>query len=201
MKYINKISLLFLLTIFLSVGFSSCTVDEPVIITSKTVDQYITQFSQYVASERTNLDKCVVGYNKGDFTPVSATSFNTYTKNYRVALQADSAVIVKPEVTIAELVNANTSLAVPGKAFWGKINISDRRSLNDSITAATTLNTGVLVGSLSGNVSQSAKTAFSTAITTAITTRDALTTIDRQVTEGNTALSTAKKTFISAIIK
>lgn len=201
MKQINKISILVLLTILIGFGFSSCTVDEPIVVVPKTVDQYIAQFSAYVASERTFLDKCVVGYNKGDFATLSATSFNTYTKNYRVALQADSAVLVKPGVTIAELVAANNALATPGKAFWGKINISDRRPLNDLITEVTTLNNNTLVGTSVGQISQAAKDALTTAIATAATTRDALTTIDRQVTDGITALNAAKQAFNNAIVK
>ncbi len=201
MKQINKISLLVLLTLLFGFGFSSCTVDEPIVVVPKTVDQYIAQFSAYVASERTIVDNCVVGYNKGDFTPVSTTSFNSYTTNYRNALKADSAVIVKPNVTIAELVNANTALATPGKTFWGKINISDRRPLNDLITEVTALNNNTAVGTAVGQVSQVAKNTLTTAIATATTTRDALTTIDRQVNEGVTALNTAKKAFLDAVIK
>jgi len=132
---------------------------------------------------------------------VSKTSFVSYSAAYLTALIADSAVIAKPNVTIAELVVANTSLSVPGKAFWGKINISDRRALNDLIVTATTLNTSAAVGSLTGNVSQAAKTAFTTAISTATTTRDALTTIDRQVADGITALNVSIKAFTDAIIK
>ena len=201
MKHIKKISLLFLLTLLGGFVLSSCKVDEPTIITPKTSDQYIKEFTQFVTSESATVRNCKVGYDKGNFTPVSTTSFASYKAAYLTALIADSAVIAKPNVTIAELVIANTSLAVPGKAFWGKINISDRRPLNDLIATATTLNNNAVVGSLTGNVSQAAKTAFTSAITTATTTRDALTTIDRQVTDGITALNVSIKAFTDAIIK
>jgi len=201
MKYIKKISLLFLLTLLGGFVLSSCKVDEPTIITPKTSDQYIKEFTQFVTSESATVRNCKVGYDKGNFTPVSTTSFASYKAAYLTALIADSAVIAKLNVTIAELVIANTSLAVPGKAFWGKINISDRRPLNDLIATATTLNNNAVVGSLTGNVSQAAKTAFTSAITTATTTRDALTTIDRQVTDGITALNVSIKAFTDAIIK
>jgi hypothetical protein len=201
MKYIKKISLLFLLTLLGGFVLSSCKVDEPTVITPKTSDQYIKEFTQFVTSESATVRNCKVGYDKGNFTPVSTTSFASYKAAYLTALIADSAVIAKPNVTIAELVIANTSLAVPGKAFWGKINISDRRPLNDLIATATTLNNNAVVGSLTGNVSQAAKTAFTSAITTATTTRDALTTIDRQVTDGITALNVSIKAFTDAIIK
>ena len=201
MKYTKKISLLFLLTLFGGFVLSSCKVDEPTVITPKTADQYKQEFSQFVTSESSTVRNCKIGYDKGNFTPVSKTSFISYSAAYLTALIADSAVIAKPNVTIAELVIANTSLAVSGKAFWGKINISDRRTLNDLIVTATTLNTSAAVGSLTGNVSQAAKTAFTTAIATATTTRDALTTIDRQVADGITALNVSIKAFTDAIIK
>ena len=201
MNYINKKIRLLAVIFSLGLGLSSCTVDEPTVIVPKTLDQYIAQFSQYVASERAIVDSCKVGYNKGNFAQVSATSFNSYTNTYRLALKADSSVIVNPSVTITQLVAANQSLAVPGKAFWGKINISDRRPLNDAIVDATNLNNNTLVGTATGQVSQTAKTAFGTAITTAITTRDALTTIDRQVTDGVTLLTAAKQAFLDAIVK
>ena len=201
MKYIEKISLRFLQIALLAVLVSSCTVDEQTIVIPKTIDQYIQDFTQLVTSESATVRNCKVGYDKGNFTPVSTSSFSSYTKTYLTALIADSAVIAKPNVTITELVVANTSLAVPGKAFWGKINISDRRPLNDLIVSATTLNNSVVVGSLTGNVSQAAKTTFTTAIATATTTRDALSTIDRQVADGITALNVSIKAFTDAIIK
>ena len=201
MKYIKKISLLFLLTLFGGFMLSSCKVDEPTVITPKTTDQYRQEFTQFVTSESLKVRSCKVGYDKGNFTPVSTSSFVSYTTAYLTALIADSTVIAKPNVTIAELVIANTSLAVPGKAFWGKINISDKRALNDLIVTASTLNTSTVVGTLTGNVTQDAKTMFTTAIATATTTRDALTTIDRQVADGITALNVSIKAFTDAIIK
>ncbi len=201
MNQIKKIFKPLLFTVALGFGLSSCTVDEPIVVVPKTVDQYVAQFREYVASERTNLDTCKVGYNKGNFAQISATSFNSYTTAYRTALKADSAVIVSPGVTIAQLVTANQTLAVPGKAFWGKINISDRRPLNDLIVASNALNTATVVGTTVGQVPQAAKTAFTTAIATATTTRDALTTIDRQVSDGVTALNAAKQAFTDAIVK
>jgi len=200
MKYITKISRLFLLTLVGGILFSSCTVDEPTVVTLKTVDQYIAQFSPYVKSESAKVQSCKVGYDKGDFAPVSTTSFASYTAIYLAALNADSAVIVKPGVTITELIAANQSLAIPGKAFWGKINISDRRALNDLIVSSTTLNTSVITGTQAGNVLLDAKTVFTAAITTAAVTRDALTTIDSQVKTAIDLLTAAKTVFTTAII-
>jgi len=201
MKYIEKKSMRYLLIVFLGICINSCTVDEPTSVTPKSNDQFVLQFSQFVSSEMTKVYSCKVGYDKGDFTPVSTSSFATLTNTYLASLKADSAVIAKPNVTINEIVAANNKLVVPGKAFWGKINISDRRPLNDSIVAATTLNSSTLVGASVGNVGQDAKTVFTTAIATATTSRDALTTIDRQVKTSIDLLTAAKTVFKSAIIK
>jgi len=200
MKYKDKISKLYLLILFFGVSLSSCTVEDPVVVTPKTFDQYLQSAIQFYKSERLIVDSCKVGYNKGNFTPVSATSFSTYKTNYLAALKSDSAIIFNPSVTIAQILTANNALSTPGKAFWGKILISDRRELNDSITSCTNLNNKILVGTGAGNVIQEAKTNFLTAIGTASTTRDASTTIDRQVADALTLLKGARLTFISSVI-
>jgi hypothetical protein len=202
MKYIEKISLMFLLMLFFGLCISSCTiVDEPTIVTPKTADQYVKQFSDFVKSELHAVRTDTVGYAKGDFAYISKSSFNTYKTNYLTALIADSAIIATPDTTITALVNANTSLSVPGKAFWGKINIADKRGLNSLIVTATNLGNSTLVGTLTGNVSQDTKTALATAVANAITTRDAFTTIDRQVTDGIAALNLSITTFNNSIVK
>jgi len=116
-------------------------------------------------------------------------------------LLAAEATLTKPELTIANIIESNKSLAVPGKAFTSSLWISDRRPLNDAIVDAETLNTTTLVGTAKGEVAQDAKTAFSTAITEAKTIRGASTTIERQVSAAVTALSEAKLAFTNAIIK
>jgi len=200
MKYIKKISLLIILTLFVRATFISCSVEEPTVVTPKTLDEYKLQFSEYVTSEKTKVYNCVVGYDKDNFMPLSTTSFASYKAAYLAALKVDSAVIAKPGVTIAELATANVALTVSGKAFLGKINISDRRALNDLIVLATTLNASAITGAQAGNVLLDAKTVFTTAITTAAATRDAFTTIDRQVLTAIDLLTVAKAVFTSAII-
>jgi len=196
MKFIEKVSLRFLLMVFLGGFLSACNaVDEPTVVTPKTVDQYIAQFSQYVTSERAFVDSCKVGYNKGNFK--GTTNFTTYKAAYLVALKADSAALVKPGVTITELVNANTALSVPGKAFWGSIYKTDFRPLNDSIVKADALNAATPVGVAGGQVLLDAKNVFSAAIETAKVT---LIGVDRQIVETNAILYAAKKAFIAAII-
>ena len=200
MKCIEKISLLFVLTLLFGIGFSSCTVDEPIIVTPKTLDQYVAKYGTAVKAEIKFVDTCKVGYNKNNFTVVSTSSFATYRANYLTALRADSAVIYSPTVTIAQIEAANYAVATPGKLFRAKINITDVRELNDSIVAATSFVNASLVGTSPGNVFQADKTTFSNAIAAAILTRDALTTIDRQVKVALDLLKTAKTTFKAAFL-
>ena len=200
MKYIEKIGMVLLLTSFFTVGFNSCTVDEPIIVTPKTIDEYVAQFGEKVKAELRFVDTCKVSYKKNDFAVLSASSYSSYRANYIAALKADSAVIYSPTVTIAQIVAANATLAVPGKAFRAKINITDLRELNDSIVSATTLVNKTASGTAPGNVLQVDKTIFSNAIGTAISTRDALTTIDRQVKTALELLKEAKTAFIASIL-
>jgi len=196
MKFIKKVSQRFLLMAFLGGILSSCNaVDEPTVVTTKTVDQYIAQFSPFVASERAFVDSCKVGYNKGNFK--GTTNFAAYKAAYLIALKADSATLVKPGVTITELITANTALSVPGKAFWGSIYKTDFRPLNDSIVKADALNAATPVGISGGLVLLDAKNAFTASIATAKVT---LIGVDRQIVETNAILFSAKKAFIAAII-
>ncbi len=200
MKYIEKISLLILLSVFVGIGFSSCTVEEPIIVTPKTLDEYVTQYGTFIKTELRFVDTCKVSYKKNDFAVLSTTSYSSYRANYLAALKADSAVIFSPTVTIAQIVAANATLAIPGKAFRAKINITDLRELNDSIVVATTLVNKTVSGTAPGNVLQVDKTTFSNAIGAAIITRDALTTIDRQVKTALELLKAAKATFVASLL-
>lgn len=218
MKYIKRIALPLLLTLFGGLVLSSCSVDEPTVVTPKSYDQYLQQSIQFYSSERQMVDSCKVGYNKGDFTPVSTSSFTKYRLLYLAVLRKDSAVIYSKNATIAQLVAAYTqlnaskdSIKLPGdtkftmlisagKNFWGKINISDRRPLNDLITTATQLNTNTLVGTSAGCVLQNDKNVFTAAIASATATRDASTTIDRQVKTGVDLLTAAMSAFQAAVI-
>ncbi|MFT3753745.1 MAG: hypothetical protein QM800_13005 [Paludibacter sp.] len=198
MKLIN-ISKLFILLGFAIWSLNSCSADEETIIIPKTVEEYQQQMKQFVDSQIVIVKQCVIGYNKGDFK--SATNFDAYKADYLAALRTDSAIIVKPDVTIAELVAGNKLLAIPGKNFNGSLWISDRRPLNDSIIAAEALNAATLTGTTTGSVPEEAKTTFTAAIAKAKTVRSASTTIERQVNEANVTLTAAKKVFVLAIIK
>ena len=184
--------------------FHSCTKDPAIVVTPKLINEYIADQLPFVNTELPFVRKCVVGYDKNNYSvsvnAVTATALTTIKAAYLTALVADSALIVSSTVTIPQIVAANQALGTPGKAFWAAINFCDKRPLNDAIVTATALNSSTLVGTAVGNVTLDAKTAFTLAIKTASTTRDAATTtIDRQVTEaidklqaGTTAFNTAK---------
>ncbi len=199
MKILNKRALFSVLIVSIVILFTACSSDDENVITPKTLEQYKLELSTFISSEKNIVENCVVGYNKGDFK--STTNYDAYKSAYLTALLAAEATLTKPELTIANIIEANKSLAVPGKAFTSSLWISDRRPLNDAIVDAETLNTATLVGTAKGEVAQDAKTAFSTAITEAKTIRGASTTIERQVSAAVTALSEAKLAFTNAIIK
>ncbi|MCE5331789.1 MAG: hypothetical protein LLF95_06580 [Bacteroidales bacterium] len=201
MRILNKNSHIYILTLLLGslFSFTACSTDEETEIVPKTLEEYKTEMSQFVSSEKIKVENCVVGYNKGDFK--STTNFDAYRANYLTVLVSAEAVLAKPDVTIADIVNANKTLAVPGKNFTSSLWISDRRPLNDLIISAETLNAATTVGTEAGQVSETAKNDFTTAITAAKAVRGASTTIERQVLEAIEKLKSAENTFKSAIIK
>jgi hypothetical protein len=197
--------ILILILVF-GIGFNSCTKDPSVVVTPKTLDEYISEFKPFVNAELTFARGRKVGYDKNDYSAtlnaVTATAFLTIQRAYLTALVADSLILVTPTVTIPQIVNGNQAIGTPGKAFWTGINLCDKRPLNDAITIANTLNSSIIAGTAIGNVSVIAKADFTLAIKNATTTRDAsTTTIDRQVTEALDKLKTATSTFNSAVIK
>jgi hypothetical protein len=206
MKNINdKLRLLFL-SLFIGGIFSACTKEGEIVVTPKLLSEYIADMKPFVNAELPVVRNCIVGYDKGNYSvslnAVTATALTTVKAAYLAVLKADSALIVSPAVSIPQLVAGNQTLGAPGKVFWTGINLCDKRSLNDAITAANTLNSSVTVGTTPGTVPQAAKTTFTADIKTASTTRDAVTTtIDRQVTAAIDKLKTATATFNAAIIK
>lgn len=200
MKLKNIKTNLFILAAVVLTGFSSCrAIDEETVIVPKTLEQYKQEMSAFVASEKNLVQNIVIGYNKGDFK--SSTNFDTYPAAYLTVLNAAEAVLARPDVTIADIVNANKTLAVPGRNFTGSLWISDRRPLHEAIVAAEALNTATVVGIEPGQVSQEAKTAFAAAITAAKSVRGASATIERQVADAVVKLEEAKQVFNAAIVK
>ena len=181
-------------------GFSACSNDgDESEVFPKTAEQYKSELKQFVTSEKTLVEKCVVGYNKGDFK--SLTNYDTYKAAYLTVLIAADATLAIENITIPEIVIVNKSLSSPGKAFTSNLWISDRRPLNDAIVAAEELNTATPEGTAKGQAPASAKTAFTDAITVAKAIRGSGTTIERQVAEAVTKLGEARQTFSNAIVK
>ncbi|MFZ4582494.1 MAG: hypothetical protein ACOYM7_07575 [Paludibacter sp.] len=197
--YNNYQKLIFTLLMVISIGFSACTMDDELtVVKPKTLDEYKTQMTAYLAKEKMMVDTARVGYNVGNLK--STTDSTTVKAPYLAAIVAAQAVVANPEVTITQIAVADKSLAIPGKAFWAAIWIADRRQLNDSIVAASALNTATLQGNLGGQVMADAKAAFTAAIAKATSTRGTSALSALQIKLAGEALTTAKKAFVSAII-
>lgn len=179
--------------------FVACTTDEETVIVPKTLEQYKTELQDFVSSQLTIVNNCVVGYNKGDFR--SSTNYDAYTEAYRAKLTTAQTELNKTGLTIPDVVKLNTSLAADGKNFQTNLYISDRRPLNDVVVACETLNTATIEGTAKGEVAPAAKLTFTDAITAAKVVRNATTTVERQVAEEVVKLNAAKKAFEDAIVK
>jgi hypothetical protein len=180
-------------------GFSGCTDDGETEIVPKAIEQYKLEMIQFVTSEKTIVENCVVGYNKGDFK--SSVNFDAFRESYLTVLIEAVQVLSRNDITIADIVSVNKTLAAPGKAFTSNLWTSDRRPLNDAIVVAEELNTATPEGIEKGQAPSDAKTAFAGAITAAKAVRGASSTIDRQVTETVEKLEEARQAFLKAIIK
>lgn len=189
------------LFVLLAIGIVSCTENdlEETVIVPKTLEQYKAELSQFVSNEKKTVENCVVGYNKGDFK--STTNYDSYKSAYLTALLAAEVALTKSDLTIADIVNTNKTLATPGKAFTGSLWISDRRPLNDSIISSEALNTATLVGVEIGQVPDASKTAFTAAITAAKAVRGSSTSIERQIQTAIKNLEEAEIVFKASIIK
>jgi len=201
----NRLLLLFL-SLIIGGMFNACTKEGEIVVTPKLLNEYVAEMGPFVNAELPKVRSCVVGWDKANYSvtlnAVPATALTVVKANYLTVLKADSALIVSPTVTIPQLVAGNQTLGAPGKAFWTGINLCDKRSLNDAIVAATTLNSSVPAGTTPGTVPLAAKTTYTADIKAATTTRDAATTtIDRQVTTAIDKLKTATANFNAAIIK
>lgn len=196
-----KTSKIFSLVLIFSLTFSlwSCAGEEETVIIPKTLEHYKQEMLDFVNSQIVIVDNTVVGYNKGDFR--SATNYEPYTTAYKARLSNALANLQKDGLTIAQVVQINTSLSVDGKNFQSNLYISDRRPLNDVIVECEALDVATAEGTAAGQAPAAAKTAFLNAITAAKVVRNATTTIDRQVTDEVTKLNAAKLAFQNAIVK
>jgi hypothetical protein len=196
-----KIRNIFRLILFTGVAaiLWSCAGEDETVIVPKTLEQYKQEMLTFINAQILIVDNCVVGYNKGDFR--SSTNYDPYTTAYKARLTTALTNLQKPDLTIAQVVQINTSLSVDGKNFQSSLYISDRRPLNDVIVECEALNNATLTGTAVGQASAEAKTAFANAIAAAKVVRNATTTIERQVAAEVTKMNAAKQTFQNAIVK
>jgi hypothetical protein len=201
MKYINKKStgLLYALIIGIGIGFVACDADSEDEVIPKTLDEYKTELSDLITSEKAIVQKCIVGYNKGDFK--DGTLFTDYTYNYMAALVEAEKILAKPDLTIANVMTANKLISPSGKLFNDNLFISDRRPLNNLIGVCDTLYVHTPEGNQPGMAPAEARSQFKSDISAAKTVRDRSSTIERQVTEAVEELTKDLATFKMAIIK
>ena len=199
MKFIkNKLSIrLFALLLAAGLGFYACTEDK--VVVPKTLEQYKSELSELVASEKAIVANCIVGYNKGDFR--DAVLYPEAIANYMAVLLEAEAALANPDVTIADIVEANYNLSSPGKVFNDEVFKSDRRPLHERIVYCDTLRVHTAVGDSIGQAPQEAHTQFGAAISEAKGWRSRATTLDRQVTAAVDELDMELEIFEEAIVK
>jgi hypothetical protein len=152
--------------------------------------------------EKIKVQNCKMGYNKGDFKySTDSTNFIKLREDYLKALHKAEADLEKPDLTIPDIVNINSTLASPGKAFTSNLWISDRRPLHEAIQESELLLSSTPEGNEPGHVSTDAKKTFSEEIKKAKKVRDSSYTIERQVEEAILALEEAKTLFLKSIVK
>jgi hypothetical protein len=205
MKYINKISFLFLLIILLGMSMSSCTNEDPVVLQTKPTEQFIKQYKDFYTIDRAILDSSKIGYLKGNFNTSQQLNFTKYYNAYLADLRIDSALLAKPGVTLAELVAINKSMATSGFNFISRINVCDRKELADSLVSANKVYSSLTAytgfnGFASGKVLSYDKGLLLVAISQAQPARDSATYVISQVKKAITILQTAIPAFQISVI-
>ncbi len=109
MKILENMISLRLLALLLAagIGFYSCT--EEKVVVPKTLEQYKAELSELVTSEKAIVENCVVGYNKGDFR--DALLYPEAIANYMAVILEAEAVLAKPDLSIADIMDANYNLS------------------------------------------------------------------------------------------
>lgn len=180
MKSIRNKNIVLLAGFILLMGIGiACTEENPV--EARTVEEYLDELSIIVSTEKAAVENCVVGYNKGDFKVFEESDFDTVTTRYMDSLLLAEAIMADPDVTIEELFYANWALTIPGKEFWSRVFISDRRPLQEVIVYCDTLRVHTAVGTEPGQAPFLADSIFGAAIAEAKNWRNLASTIDRQV--------------------
>ncbi len=199
MKYIkfNSQFLLFSLIVLMGVGNAACIKDDEKVV-PKTLDEYKTELSQIVGSEKGVVQNCVVGYDKGNFK--SELLFADITSAYLSVLGDAETVLAMPDLTIADIMAANKAITSPGKDFNDNLWISDRRPIHELIVFCDTLRVHTPEGTEIGMASAEAINTFTLAITAAKAVRGASSSIERQIIEAVEKLNLALEIFQEAII-
>jgi hypothetical protein len=188
------------LMVSLVVWSSSCTKEDEA-AQPKTIEEHRQELTQFATLEKALVDSTIIGYDKSNFMVASTSKFASQKAAYLKVLDTALSLVVRPIITMKNITDTYKSFGVPGQAFHNSLFISDRRPLNDLVVECELLNTATAVGTTTGQVSEAAKADFTKAIADAKKTRDLITTIDRQVADGVTILTTAKQAFEAAIIK
>jgi hypothetical protein len=205
MKYINKISFLFLLSILLGISITSCTNEDPVVLHVKPTAQFVQQYKDFYTIERQILDSAKLGYLKGNYNTSQTTNFTKYKAAYLADLRTDSTLLATPGVTMAQLVAINKSMATTGFYFINRINVCDRQVLADSLTSAMKVYSSLTAftgfnGYAAGKVLSYDKGQMLTAISQAQPARDSATYVLAQVNKALLILQTAIPIYYNAII-
>ncbi|MCF8379741.1 MAG: hypothetical protein K9H49_09205 [Bacteroidales bacterium] len=201
MKFIknNTTTLLFSLLILAVIGFSSCSQDDEVEVVLKTTEEYKADLSAIISIEKPKVENVQVGYDKGNFK--DSLYYFDYKFEYMFALISAEAVLAKTDLTIADIVLANNSLASPGKKFNDMLWISDRRPIHELIVYCDTLRVHTPEGTEPGMVPAEPRNQFIAAISKAKSVRGSSATIDRQVAAAVIELNGELELFEEAIIK
>ncbi|MEI6751845.1 MAG: hypothetical protein WCK78_01630 [Paludibacter sp.] len=218
MKYISKLSILFLLPIVLGISISSCTNEDPVVLTVKPTADFIKQYKDYYTTQRQILDTCyagykrsknyaldTIGYLKGYYNRSQGLNFTQYYNAYLADLKVDSALLAKPDVKLGELIAINKKMATSGFYFINKINLCDHKELYDSIIAGRKVYSSVVLfsgynGAAAGKVLAYDRGQLLTVITSAEVTRDSANLAAPLINRSLASLQVAIKAYYDAII-
>lgn len=218
MKNISKLSLLFLLTIAFGISISSCTNEDPVVLKVKPTAEFINQYKDFYTSQKQILDTCYAGYTRsggystgtigylqGYFNQSQKLNFLKYYNAYLADLKTDSTLLAKPNVTLAELIAINKSMATTGFNFMSRVNLCDHKELYDSIVSGNKVYTSIIQfsgynGLAGGKVLGYDKGQLLMALTSAGYTRDSASYAPPLIKRSLATLKTAISTFYDAII-
>ena len=115
----NSTILLFNLIFIMGVGFSACSEDDTV-VPAKTLEEYKIELSDLVSSELVVVQNTTKGYNKGEFY-TSDSIFEVITSSYMDSLLLAEEILLKPDLTIADIIYANYAITQPGNVFNGRV--------------------------------------------------------------------------------